>query len=96
MTRPDLYKSPANRKPNTRHRGDLSESRQAGEPLVPASVLRLMRAFAGACIVMLVCGPGALALTSGLTFWFYRKDIFGGEATVAITPTGFAVAQIRW
>ena len=41
-------------------------------------------------------GAGALALTSGLTFWFYRQDIFGGEATVAITPTGFAVAQIRW
>jgi hypothetical protein len=63
MTRPDLYKSSANRKANLRHRGDLSERRQPGEPLVPASVMRLMRAFAGVCIAMLVCGPGALALT---------------------------------
>jgi hypothetical protein len=59
----DLYKSPADRKVNTRHRGGLRESRRPGEPLVPASVMRLMRAFAGACIVVLVCGPGALALT---------------------------------
>src|SRR5215469_18894793 len=59
----DLYKSPADRKVNTRHQGGLRKSRRAGEPLVPASVMRLMSAFAGACIVMLVCGPGALALT---------------------------------
>jgi hypothetical protein len=62
MTRLDLYKSPANRKANMGHRGGFRESRQPGEPLVPASVMRLMRAFAGACIVMSVCGP-ALALT---------------------------------
>ena len=63
MTRLDLYKSPANRKANMGHRGGLRESRQPGEPPVPASVMRLMRAFAGACIVMSVCGQGALALT---------------------------------
>lgn len=41
---------------------------------------------------------GALAVTSGLTFWVYRKDIFGGEATVsaAVLPTGQAVATVRF
>jgi hypothetical protein len=41
---------------------------------------------------------GALAVTSGVTFFLYRSDIFGGTVTVAagVTPTGRAIAGLRF
>jgi hypothetical protein len=46
---------------------------------------------------VLFAGAGALAITSGVTFIAFRRDIFGGEASVsaAASPRGMQLA-LRW